>query len=200
MSTKNKRVRVPNALKDKVLREYRHRCAFCGRPEPQVHHIDEDPSHNDPENLIPLCPNCHLQDIHAPTEPIDPKKIALFRRFKDPAILDPRFHPLWERLRFLREAQEDRVVSWQYSCNDLVRFVSSLQMGEYYGKRVEGITHKSKSHVLVHLRKKGVDVADENSLGTVISDDEFIDIRASLIEALCVEMLRYQAWHPKEKP
>jgi len=62
-----KRLSIPKAISEQVLKEYRHKCAVCGRHDPQLHHIDEDPSNNDPANLMPLCPNCHIQDIHAPT-------------------------------------------------------------------------------------------------------------------------------------
>ena len=43
------------------------RCEQCGHPhEPAagytltVHHIDGDPGHNAPENLVALCQRCHL--------------------------------------------------------------------------------------------------------------------------------------------
>ena len=49
------------------------KCEECGmqcrRPEEKfdthrrtltVHHIDMDPGNNDPENLVALCPKCHL--------------------------------------------------------------------------------------------------------------------------------------------
>jgi len=66
-----------------------------------VHHIDENPSNNDPLNLLPLCPNCHLTDQHNPTGGMEVSKLLLFRRFKDPVILRPQFHPLYLRLKFL---------------------------------------------------------------------------------------------------
>ena len=44
---------------------YPHRCAICGWDEDEeildVHHIDEDRTHNDIENLIILCPICHTK-------------------------------------------------------------------------------------------------------------------------------------------
>src|SRR6266852_5884563 len=86
---------VPKATRSQVLAEFNHRCAVCGTDRPQIHHIDENPSNNDPMNLIPLCPNCHLTDQHNPTQPIDPAKLSLFRQYKDPMILTPQFHPLF---------------------------------------------------------------------------------------------------------
>ncbi len=47
----------------KALTEYPHKCAICGWDEDvdilQVHHIDEDRTNNDINNLIILCPTCH---------------------------------------------------------------------------------------------------------------------------------------------
>jgi 5-methylcytosine-specific restriction endonuclease McrA len=96
-----KRVSIPRQVADAVLKEYRHKCAVCGRHSPQLHHLDEDPTNNDPKNLLPLCPSCHLQDIHDPTSPPELRKLRLFRIHKDPLILDPRFHPIYRRMGFL---------------------------------------------------------------------------------------------------
>jgi hypothetical protein len=36
------------------------RCGYCEVPEIlQVHHVDYDPTHQDDDNLLLLCPNCH---------------------------------------------------------------------------------------------------------------------------------------------
>ena len=35
------------------------RCV-CGAVAFEVHHVDGDPSNNDPDNLRPLCKGCHL--------------------------------------------------------------------------------------------------------------------------------------------
>tara|TARA_Y100001970_G_scaffold273252_1_gene371177 strand:+ start:5024 stop:5446 length:423 start_codon:yes stop_codon:yes gene_type:complete len=59
---------------------FNYYCARCGincrnikknKNLLQVHHIDENPSNNDLENLIPLCASCHLKiegeaRLHAP--------------------------------------------------------------------------------------------------------------------------------------
>jgi hypothetical protein len=81
------RIAIPKQIREQVLVEFNHRCAVCGADRPQVHHIDEDPSNNEPLNLLPLCPNCHLIDQHNPTGGMEIPKLLLFRRFKDPAIL-----------------------------------------------------------------------------------------------------------------
>src|SRR5256885_12038233 len=95
------RIAIPRDMRDKVLKEFHHKCAICGEADPQLHHIDENPSNNDQMNLIPLCPKCHLSDQHNPTKSIETDKLRLFRQFKDLAILKPQFHPLFIRLRFL---------------------------------------------------------------------------------------------------
>lgn len=46
-----------------------YECPDCGRSLPRagefdVHHIDEDPTNNDPENLIALCRRCHVWRHH----------------------------------------------------------------------------------------------------------------------------------------
>ncbi len=64
------RVSIPKAVRDKILAEFNHRCAVCGADRPHIDHIDEDPSNNEPMNLLPLCPNCHLTDKHNPTSKI----------------------------------------------------------------------------------------------------------------------------------
>lgn len=47
----------------RAFENYEHKCAICGWCEDErvleVHHIDEDRSHNQLENLIILCPICH---------------------------------------------------------------------------------------------------------------------------------------------
>ena len=51
------------SYRNNAFRHYPHKCAICGWDEDkdilEVHHIDEDRSHNELENLIILCPICH---------------------------------------------------------------------------------------------------------------------------------------------
>ena len=68
---------LPKAKRESILREFNHRCAICGSDRPHIHHIDEDATNNELENLLPLCPNCHLLDQHNPTSPVDPRKLYL---------------------------------------------------------------------------------------------------------------------------
>ena len=64
--TKKTRTDIPKTVREAVLKEFNHRCAVCGGDRPHLDHIDEDPSNNDPFNLLPLCPNCHIRDRHNP--------------------------------------------------------------------------------------------------------------------------------------
>jgi len=189
-----KRLSIPKVISEQVFKEYHHRCAMCGQHDPQMHHIDEDPSNNDPANLIPLCPNCHLQDIHAPTAPLDPQKVRLFRRWKDPFILDPRFHPIWIRLRFLRGSNDTRGYSWKYCCEDLKRFVNAFQMGQYYSGRIASVLDKTIDHMVACLRNQGQNVSQKDIQNDPQRHREVDEFRATTIEDLCVEMLRYQGW------
>jgi hypothetical protein len=54
------RIPIPEELSARVLFEHDRTCCICNKPglAIQIHHIDEDASNNDPENLAVLC----LQD------------------------------------------------------------------------------------------------------------------------------------------
>ena len=53
----------PRTYRDKAFRHYPHECQLCGYKENKaalvVHHIDEDLSNDEIDNLIILCANCH---------------------------------------------------------------------------------------------------------------------------------------------
>jgi hypothetical protein len=55
------RISVPENIKLEVISKCNNRCCVCQTPFIVIHHIDEDPSNNDVDNLAPLCPNCHSQ-------------------------------------------------------------------------------------------------------------------------------------------
>jgi len=49
-----------SALKRQIRERDAFTCQHCGlRPAKEVHHIDYDKKHNEPENLITLCKPCH---------------------------------------------------------------------------------------------------------------------------------------------
>src|SRR5258705_3077630 len=49
------RTRIPDPLCSQILIANQHACCVCGKPGVQVHHIDGDPTHHQPENLAVLC-------------------------------------------------------------------------------------------------------------------------------------------------
>lgn len=183
-------------IRDALLHEYYYRCAVCGGDRPRVYHIDEDHSNNELDNLLPLCPNCHLRDQHNPARRIDIQKLILFRKYKDPAILKPQFHPLYIRQIFLTEVElnDEPTDSLEQQANELVDFVSFLEMGSFYSKRIKELMAPVNRQYGSHL----LDYQDP-------SYEEFIksynqQYREELfknqeeIQKLIVELLRYQAW------
>jgi hypothetical protein len=110
--------------------------------QPSVCHLwdrsTSDPPHrresanNEVRNLLTLCPNCHLVDQHNPPASIDPAKPTLFRRYKDPIILSPQFHPLFRRFAYLLEldstADYDQLVA---AGVELIAFINALKMGGF---------------------------------------------------------------------
>jgi hypothetical protein len=166
---KNRRT-LAKSVKEKVLAQYKHLCAICGAVRPQIHHIDENPENDEPLNLLPLCPNHHLTDAHNPTKKMDPLKVGLFRRYKDPQILSPQFEPLFQRLRFLLvpfDHVDDHYLLEQ--AGDVLKFVENLEMGAYY---------ESKLRRLMRWPQNRASLAKN---------------RDRVME-LAVELLRYQSW------
>ena len=187
---------IPKSIRESVLREFNHRCAICGIAKPQVHHIDENPSNNDPTNLIPLCPNCHLLDQHAPTVPINPTKLQLFRRFKDPTILVPQFEPLFRRVIFIINIDESSFDAQdaEAKVKELVSFVSALEMGSFYGKEIARFVEKPK-----RAGVWGRDTPDDLSRKRKEYFQQLCGGREQVI-SLVVELLRYQKWPVAPKP
>ena len=119
---------------------------MCGTYKPHVHHIDDNRNNNDPLNLLPLCPNCHLTDQHNPTTKLEPERLKLFRAHKDPIILTPQFAPLFRRIRFLENVSDSQDVSeLQASAGELCRFVSALNMGKFYSEQLENARSRTTS-------------------------------------------------------
>jgi hypothetical protein len=192
------RIRDKN-VEDRVKKEFNYRCAICGHDNPQIHHIDNCPSNNDPSNLIPLCPNHHLIDQHNPTQTYIPDIIKLFRKYKDPAILTPQFFPLFLRLRFLTEVEqlEDDFLLLYRKAQVLARFLMALEMGTIYENEVfELITIPSDNRDFVEnnldpdlgekIKKHHIELARMYKETIIINRDRVTD--------LIIEMLRYQNW------
>lgn len=189
------RLNVPRPVRDSLLDEFNHRCAVCGKERPHIHHIDETPSNNDPLNLIPLCPNCHLVDQHNPTAPIDPRKLRMFRIHKDPAILKPQFQPLFSRLLFIDSITDDQDISEiEERVKELTSFVSTLEMGPFYGEQIEKILRRRRHLYMWHLFSG----PDHQTLANMKRHEQEYreQVRQSRdpVHALVVELLRYQTW------
>ena len=187
---------IPKAIKEKVLKEFSHRCAKCGSDNPQLHHMDEDPSNNDPMNIIPLCPNCHLIDQHDPTKTIDLNKLQLFRKYKDPTLLKPEFHPLYLRFSFFNSLEEfndfddisDRL-------SELIDFINELEMGPFYAKKIHKITKESAVGLVTLI---GDSASEQRRFQAIKEHNEeyrqqLIAVREEVAK-LIVELLRYQPW------
>jgi hypothetical protein len=193
-----KRVAILQKTHDQVLKEYRHRCAKCGGDNPQIHHIDENPANNDPMNLIPLCPNCHLTDQHDPTRAIDPKELGLFRQYRNPMILKPQFHPLFARLKWLDEIREDSdEFELQGRAIELVNFVAGLVMGNFYGKEIAALVF-FRSELTYHIGLDFTDAIRVKSPEELLKHAE--EYRGQLravhdrVYQLAIELLRFQNW------
>jgi len=189
------RTQIPRAIRDQVLGEYNHLCAVCGKPNPQLHHIDGDNANHEALNLLPLCANHHLTDQHNPTRKMETGRVALFRRFKDPAILSPRFEPLYCRLGFLDQLdpKATELESLENSACELIDFVSALHMGEFYSQRLRDLLGPIDHVTFVTSSTTDVEIDQWHSEHHV----EYIEkLAAGRDEALrlCTELLRYQEW------
>jgi hypothetical protein len=172
-----------------LLTEYNHQCAICGAARPQIHHIDENPSNNKLENLVPLCPNHHLSDQHNPTTKIPEQRLALFRKYKDPQILCPEFSPLYQRFSFLL----NRPIASNYTdlanhSHDLIRFVEHLQMGGYYAGALRPLLDWNWQRPYAEGEREAFQAEQEQRYQAQLSQ------HADRVVELLVEQLRYQLW------
>jgi hypothetical protein len=187
---------LTDKLKDTVKKEFNYKCAICAVDNPQIHHIDEDHANNEIDNLLPLCPNCHLTDQHNPTRKVDIPKLQLFRTYKDPTILKSQFHPLYLRTLFLNNIEEnDEAVNAIFEqANCLIEFVKSLEMGGFYSKELEKLI-KQNSHPYVRSLESGHDYRYEQAkrANNLADRKKLIDNSSKAID-LIIELLRYQNW------
>lgn len=187
---------IPKATKDRVLKEFNHRCAICGADRPQLHHIDENPQNNELSNIIPLCPNCHLIDQHDPTQSINPLKLTLFRKYKDPHILKTEFHPLFNRLQFLfAPAEPADAYKIDEKAEELIDFVSEMEMGSFYAKKLSLIIRMTHSPTVMVI---GNHESERFWEETREKDKEEYTLKIGKVRdqvvELIIELLRYQKW------
>jgi hypothetical protein len=189
------RTAIPKQIHDEVLREFNHLCAICGEVKPQIHHIDEDHDNHAIENLLPLCPNCHLHDHHSPTTPVDPRKVAIFRQYKDPLILTSQFEPIFARFRFLLEIDEATFDAAETNgkATELYNFVQVLEMGAFYAPKIK--------RLLRNRQPARISIGPANEQREQMESmreraDYLKQLAKNKAEAisLLVELLRYQKW------
>lgn len=181
------RISISKEIKEKVLKEFNHRCAICGSDNPHLHHIDENPANNEIENLIPLCPNHHLGDQHNPTSAIPFFKMKLFREYKDPTILSSKFHPLYERIEYLNNIEKTTHNELTAKSLELVEFILFLNMGGFYQERIRKLVRFAEVVALTY------DSEREDLEYKIRYKNSLINNRKRVFE-LVVELLRYQDW------
>jgi hypothetical protein len=187
-----RRTSIPKKVRESVLKEYRHRCSICGGDHPQLHHIDEDPSNHDRLNLLPVCPNCHLTDVHDPTRPVSPRLLRLFREHRDPLILRPEFVPLFRRAEFLLDVtvSEEPTNEIQDALGELLAFVRSWAMGAFYAEKVKGLVGPSGGTPWI---LPDPDFDQRQRRHALENRRKMVDGREEVFEIL-TELLRYQGW------
>jgi len=160
-----------------------------------MHHIDENSSNNDPLNLIPLCPNCHLSDQHNPTQARNPELLSLFRRFKNPFILFPQFEPIFKRMQFLNRANIETVdkKNLESSVKELVDFISVFELGEFYAGRISDFLRISR---VPFMAMPGTSLEFQAEMERRSFEEDRVRIIQNLetVISMIIEQLRYQNW------
>jgi hypothetical protein len=152
--------------------------------------------------LLPLCPNCHLSDQHNPTGRIDPRLLRLFRLYKDPTILLPQFVPLFPRLVYLDDASLSNMDFLTDSANELLGFVSQLEMGDFYASQI-GQKLRAPSHREIFILPESVEdrwKREERSKRDLVDYQRQVTASRDDVQRLVMEMLRYQHWRPANIP
>lgn len=191
------RTSIPRAVRDGILKEFSHHCARCEADKPEVHHIDEDPSNNDPLNLIPLCPNCHHNWLHSQLFAVDRRKLQLFRLHKHPLILAPQFDPLFKRLLFLDDIKDNSDTDdLRTKAGELIRLVREHAMGNFYAGKIAGLIVMDRFHASFSVGLDGR-VPQWYIDGKNRERPQYLqklrNSRSQVYE-LVVEMLSYQKW------
>ncbi|MEZ4414627.1 MAG: hypothetical protein R3E10_02660 [Gemmatimonadota bacterium] len=131
-----------------------------------------------------------MQDQHDPTRAIEPGILRLFRVHRDPVLLASQFQPLFRRAEFLISLQEGgEVDDMAKRKKELISFVEVLEMGSYYGQRIDELFG----------RFGGVWVVDDPDNERKLAEDlqrrlQRARENAGEILALVVELVRFQPW------
>ena len=70
---------VLKRMRIQALKRTNGKCETCGASAYQIHHIDEDKSNHQPDNLICLCHSCHMA-LHSGEEKTTSKYKRIFGR------------------------------------------------------------------------------------------------------------------------
>jgi len=171
------RTEIPRKIRVAVLKEYHHKCAICeaSQPDPELHHIDEDPSNHDSLNILPLCPNCHRSKLNS-------RILLVFRKYKSREILSVQFEQLYKKVAIIIDLSDCDYYPACYELGtDLVTFVRTLKHGKYYAAKIDGLIR-----ALPELDRE-----------TPEEWKAFLKQRHEEIMGLIVELLPFQNWKPK---
>ena len=187
---------IPRRVRDTVLKEFAYRCAVCGAEQPHLHHIDEQPDNNDPLNLIPLCPNCHLTDQHDAANAAPQARLRFFRRYKHRLILRPQFKPLFRRMQaVLTVAESDGVFLLGPRVSEFVDLVRNMTMGAFYANELLRILKPIPDPTQVVI---GDEESEARHRDRQTRRDkryrERVREATPLVEELIIEMLDFQLW------
>ena len=120
----------------------------------------------------------------------------MFRRYKDPAILSPRFQPLYGRLGFFDGVRdtEEPVEELEQSAVELIEFVEALEMGSFYAKQLRRLLRRP-SHAYVFSLGGGPDPESERARRRHNREyrEQLMAAKESAT-ALVIEQLRFQNW------
>ncbi|MBU2615621.1 MAG: hypothetical protein KKC19_00805 [Nanoarchaeota archaeon] len=62
-----RRIKIPQNIVDEIMVLCKRKCFWCETQEPtKIHHIDENSSNNEQDNLCPCCSICH-EKFHSTT-------------------------------------------------------------------------------------------------------------------------------------
>lgn len=77
MSNAKKRIKIPNEIDIQLLYRCANKCCICRSKATQIHHIDENPSNNNLDNLVYLCSRCHdeAHTYHSLSKNLTPEKL-----------------------------------------------------------------------------------------------------------------------------
>jgi len=192
------RKKIGATLATKILKEFNHLCALCGKESPQIHHIDGKNSNNIESNLLPICPNHHLLDAHSPTDPLNPAILSLFREYKDPTILTSQFKALFTRMCFLRELNLYNFRNYQNSARELTSFVGYLEMGPFYSSRIRELIEWEEPTRMNSLSgtQEYYDRLESEDAAAYLKQ-----LKTNSLTAihLLIEQLRFQSWRTERK-